>query len=219
MGYKLFVLSKTFISNTSPVWNWQKNQVKAKQHPKAKLLLFENYSLSSSCYYPELIRDILKNFQKTSVSGCNEIIWSITAQKMKFFIMDFFSKCDQIRSFLWIWSHLLKKYLMKNFIFCAIIMKMRVEMKGRSHRYDMDRTRPRHGYIYIKYKMCLNMMMVMCSKQYVSNIWSWIHENVNPNSAGLFECSLSEGGVNLTTLPPSYFKKNLSIINITLCNS
>ena len=43
-----------------------------------------------------------------------------TAQKMKFSINDFFSKCDQIRSFLRIWSHLLKKYLMENFIFCAV---------------------------------------------------------------------------------------------------
>ena len=33
---------------------------------------------------------------------------------------DFFSKCDQIRSFLRIWSHLLKKSLMENFIFCAV---------------------------------------------------------------------------------------------------
>ena len=41
-----------------------------------------------------------------------------TAQKMKFFIKDFFSKCDQIRSVLRIWSHLLKKSLMENFIFC-----------------------------------------------------------------------------------------------------
>ena len=39
---------------------------------------------------------------------------------MKFSIKDFFSKCDQIRSFLQIWSHLLKKYLMENFIFCAV---------------------------------------------------------------------------------------------------
>ena len=38
---------------------------------------------------------------------------------MKFFIKDFFSKCDQIRSFMWIWSHLPKKSLMENFIFCA----------------------------------------------------------------------------------------------------
>ena len=40
--------------------------------------------------------------------------------KNKFFRTDFFSKCDQIRSFLWIWPHLLKKSLMGNFIFCAV---------------------------------------------------------------------------------------------------
>ena len=39
---------------------------------------------------------------------------------MEFSIKDFFSKCDQIRRKLWIWSHLLKKFLMENFIFCAI---------------------------------------------------------------------------------------------------
>ena len=44
----------------------------------------------------------------------------ITAQKIKFSIKDFFSECDQIRSFLRIWSHLLKKSLMETFIFCAV---------------------------------------------------------------------------------------------------
>ena len=39
---------------------------------------------------------------------------------MKFSIKDFVSKCDQIRSFLRIWSHLLKKSLMEKFIFCAV---------------------------------------------------------------------------------------------------
>ena len=39
---------------------------------------------------------------------------------MKFFINDFFSKCDQIHRKLWIWSHLLKKSLIENFIFCAL---------------------------------------------------------------------------------------------------
>ena len=43
-----------------------------------------------------------------------------TAQKMKFSIKDFFSKCDQIRRKLRIWSHLLKKSLMENFIFCEV---------------------------------------------------------------------------------------------------
>ena len=42
-----------------------------------------------------------------------------TAQ-MKFSIKDFFSKCDQIRRKLRIWSHLLKKSLMENLIFCAV---------------------------------------------------------------------------------------------------
>ena len=36
---------------------------------------------------------------------------------MKFSIKCFFSKCDQIRSFLRIWSHLLKNFLMENVIF------------------------------------------------------------------------------------------------------
>ena len=43
-----------------------------------------------------------------------------TAQKMKFSIKDFFSKCNQIRRKLRIWFHLLKKSLMENFIFCAV---------------------------------------------------------------------------------------------------
>ena len=37
-----------------------------------------------------------------------------TAEKMKFSITDFFSKCDQIRSTLRILSHVLKKTLMEN---------------------------------------------------------------------------------------------------------
>ena len=42
-------------------------------------------------------------------------------QKMKFSIKDFFRKCDQIRSFLSIWSHLMKKSLMENFSFYAVV--------------------------------------------------------------------------------------------------
>ena len=39
-----------------------------------------------------------------------------TTKKMRFFIKVFFSKCDQIRSFLKK-SHLLKKFIMENFTF------------------------------------------------------------------------------------------------------
>ena len=46
---------------------------------------------------------------------------------MKFSIKDFSSKCDQIRRklriYLRIWSHLLEKSLMENFIFCAVQVK------------------------------------------------------------------------------------------------
>ena len=39
---------------------------------------------------------------------------------MKFSTKDFFSRCDQIRRKLRIWSHLLKKVLMENLIVCAV---------------------------------------------------------------------------------------------------
>ena len=44
----------------------------------------------------------------------------ITAQKMKFSVKDFFSKCDQIRRKPRIWLRLLKKSLMESFIFCVV---------------------------------------------------------------------------------------------------
>ena len=44
-------------------------------------------------------------------------------KKMKFSTKDFFSKCDQIRRKLRIWSLLLKKSLMENFIFLCGVSK------------------------------------------------------------------------------------------------
>ena len=53
-----------------------------------------------------------------------------TAQKVKVCIKDFFSKCDQIRRKERIRSHLLKKSLMKNFIFlCSEIRNLETNMK------------------------------------------------------------------------------------------
>ena len=48
---------------------------------------------------------------------------------MKFAIKDFFSKCDQIRRKLWIWSHLQKKSLMEKFIFCAVYTEMSFSLR------------------------------------------------------------------------------------------
>ena len=50
---------------------------------------------------------------------------------MKFYIEDFFGKYDQICSFLWIWSQLLKKSLIENFIFCAVFY--RTEIRASEH--------------------------------------------------------------------------------------
>ena len=60
-----------------------------------------------------------KTFRQCHVT-CN-------AQKMKFPIKDFFSKYDQIRNFLRIWSHLLKRSLMENFIFRAVLLMLNVK--------------------------------------------------------------------------------------------
>ena len=49
-------------------------------------------------------------------------------------------------------------------------VKMRLKMKHRSHKYDINRTRPRHGHKYTKYKMCLSIMLVICIKQHLGNI-------------------------------------------------
>ena len=42
---------------------------------------------------------------------------------MKFSIKDLFSKCNQIRSFLRIFSDLLNKFLMEDYIFCAVLAR------------------------------------------------------------------------------------------------
>ena len=44
------------------------------------------------------------------------------------------------------------------------------ENEKRSHRYDINRPRSRHGHKYSKYKKCLSMMMLMGVKQHLSNI-------------------------------------------------
>ena len=64
----------------------------------------------------------MKSINTQKRNGIQEILNSFTVQKMKFCLKDFLSKCDQIRSFQRIWSHLLKKSLIENFIFCAVFV-------------------------------------------------------------------------------------------------
>ena len=48
-------------------------------------------------------------------------------------------------------------------------MEMRLKMKNRSHRYNINRPRPTHGHNILNVK-CLSKMMTMCTKQHLSNI-------------------------------------------------
>ena len=59
--------------------------------------------------------------KKREKDMCISVWINMTVQKIKFSIKDFFSKCDQFPRKLWIWSHLLKKSLMENFTFCAVM--------------------------------------------------------------------------------------------------
>ena len=45
--------------------------------------------------------------------------------------------------------------------FMSIIKKMKMEMKNRSHRYDINRPRSRHGHKYKKCKTRLTTMMLI----------------------------------------------------------
>ena len=53
---------------------------------------------------------------------------------------------------------------------------MRLKIKNRSQRYDINWPRSRHGHKYTKYKMNQSVMMLICIKQHLSNIWRSIHE-------------------------------------------
>ena len=43
---------------------------------------------------------------------------------------------------------------------------MKMKMKNRSHRYDINRLKHK----YNKYKNCLNMIMLICNKKHPCNI-------------------------------------------------
>ena len=71
---------------------------------------------------------------------------------MKVSIMDFSSKCDQIRRFLRIWSHLLTKLLTENFFFCAVIRP-----KVTSYNYTFFTSYRYTFFTWFQVFLCLNM--------------------------------------------------------------
>ena len=88
------------------------------------------------------------------------------------------------RYHLTITGHILKnkqknKHVCIREIMQLIIMKMKTKMKIDSHKYGINRSRCRYGHKYSKYMKRLSMMMLICIKQHLSNIWSSVYENVN----------------------------------------
>ena len=49
--------------------------------------------------------------------------------------------------------------------YMIVVMKIGVKMKNGSHRYDINRTRPRHGYEYTNIK-CVSVWWCLCSVSY-----------------------------------------------------
>ena len=45
-------------------------------------------------------------------------------------------------------------------------------VKTGSHWHNINRPSSRHGHKYSKYEKCLSMMMLICIKPHISNIWS-----------------------------------------------
>ena len=96
---------------------------------KQEQLMFQR-NIQALIKWHDIPKDIVLNFNQMLLSyitvGNNSLEFEgaksvpAIAQKMKLSIKDSFSKCDQIRRKLRIWSHLLKKSLMENFIFCAV---------------------------------------------------------------------------------------------------
>ena len=84
--------------------------------PPFKKCIERRLSGWSSKEKPKVFHLIFKHFMMQAT------FFDLTAQKMKFSINDFFSECDQICRKLPIWSHLLKKSLIENFIFCAVTL-------------------------------------------------------------------------------------------------
>ena len=111
-------------------------------------------------------------FADTNKFGLVYFIWDI-AQKMNFFIKDFYSKCDLVK--LRIWSHLLKKSLMENFIFCTLRVVHQNDPKWWKTYMRTSVCLQRYFknsficiylfiYLFILTQMCTKRLVKMCAK-------------------------------------------------------
>ena len=100
---------------------WQQSNIFSNH---IKLMLLRNRSSTKRpSRYVKFFDAHFRECEKLVKSLISNCLINFAAQKMRFSIKDFFSKCEQIRRKPRIWSLLLKKSLMENFIFCAVFVK------------------------------------------------------------------------------------------------
>ena len=98
--------------------------------------------------------------------------------------------------------------------------EMRLKIKIKSQKYDINWPRPRYGHKYAEYKMCLNIMMIICIKKQLSNIWSRIHTKVKQHWSWVEKSVAYKKNVWLLNIcrpqPPILFKEKKSYPTSTL---
>ena len=85
-------------------------------------LLFKNSHDIETIYHMKLTKYSMTIQQCSNFSRVSYTV-QYTAQKIKFSIKGFLSKCEQMQNFLRIFLHLLKESLMENLIFWAVANK------------------------------------------------------------------------------------------------
>ena len=105
----------------------------------------------------------------------HDLPWQSLHKKMKFSIKDFFSKCEQMFSFLRFWSHLLKKSLIEIFLFLqseyvatfillACFMKFLTNFRIANYTENFQKvfkktTRSYRGLSDMKINLCTNNLL------------------------------------------------------------
>ena len=121
--------------------------------------------------YSDFIRE---NMDKKKLQIWEPFTQWLTAQKEKFSIKTFFSKYDQIRRKLWIWSHLLKKSFTENYFFFAqwlLLLCFKIRKPGQTlflYLFIIIRTSSQTlTYFGFGYKVCI----ILLGKVLVVTIW------------------------------------------------
>ena len=102
--------------------------------------------LSNAKQHPEAELSLFKNYSLSSstLSSKNNTRYSEKCSR---------NKCVCFNDVIWLMS-----------------IKIRLKVKSRSQRYDINKPRPTNGHKYTKHKMCLSIMIVICIKQQVSSV-------------------------------------------------